>query len=287
MDLQIRLIHTVSYFLLIFFFLVAGGIFKVNAQVVINEISPESSPDWVEIYAVEDTDISGWKLDDNGTATFMYVFPSGTLIGPGHNSFITVDVGTRLNKNGDVIYLYKKDGILVDSVSYGGEDNVCIPESAGSVGRYPDANSTIERFRSSSKGLTNNTSEIFTCPSPTMPPLPSPIPTVRPTTTPLPSATTNPKPTAIATRQPTTGVLSQNDSIENTDGKSKNIEDTVLGVKNQLDESPVTTVSGKKSKNGVTSILLITGGGCLLGISGLSLIIKNKKRYNLGRKKHE
>ena len=59
----------------------------ISAQVVINEFSSSTSDDWIELFAYENTDISGWILDDDGTTTDMKDIPSDIIIGPSSNQF--------------------------------------------------------------------------------------------------------------------------------------------------------------------------------------------------------
>jgi len=136
----------------VFFFLSAS---TTSAQVVINEFSSSDSNDWVELYALEKTDISGWILDDEGTKTNIRVIPANTIIDTDIKTIYLIDsdfVKDRLNNSGDIITLYKSDGMtIVDQISYGNKGGVCSPNMGESAGRYPDSNATIERFKSPTK----------------------------------------------------------------------------------------------------------------------------------------
>lgn len=189
--------YKVLFSTLIFLFLVKDA----SAQVVINEFSSSTSSDWVELYAFEDTDISGWILDDEGTASDMKTIPDGVVIGPSSNSFYVVEVSNRLNNSGDVLSLLRPDRSEVDKISYGNKGGVCTPSESASVGRYPDANTTIERFAAPSKGESNNNAQLDPCPSPTPQATEAPEPTPKPTSTPKPSST--PKPTSKPKNTPT------------------------------------------------------------------------------------
>ena len=142
----------------------------VSAQVVINEFgSYETSGDWVELYAYEDTEISGWIIRD--TTSIVETISTGVTIGPSSSSYYVVEVGNRLNRNGDVIKLLKADdSTLVNEIVYGDAGGVCSPESGQSAGRYPDANSTIERFSSPTKGSSNDAATLAPCSTPTTEP---------------------------------------------------------------------------------------------------------------------
>jgi hypothetical protein len=197
----------IFFLLSIFLFLLFPS--EVLAQVVINEFSSSTASDWVELFALEETDVSGWFLDDDGTATNMATIPEGTTMGA--STYYVVEVSNRLNKNGDIISLFTKDGALVDRVPYGSKGGVCVPSESGSVGRYPDANSTIERFLLPTKGASNDLAQLNPCPTPTPTPTPSPTPTstITPTPTPtltsIPTSTATPRPTvkAVSTIEPT------------------------------------------------------------------------------------
>lgn len=176
------------------------------AQVVINEMGVLGSPDWVELYAYEDVDISGWYLDDEATDSKMYTYPSETVIGPSTDPFKTIDVSDRLNNGGDIIKLFKTDGTLVEEVRYGDKGGVCLPDSSdGSVGKTTDGGNYTERYSVKSYNDSNSKGTRYDCPSPT--PVPTsiptntPVPTNAPTNPPAPSST--PKPTVIPTKKPT------------------------------------------------------------------------------------
>jgi hypothetical protein len=172
---------------------------RISAQVVINEFSSSTSSDWVELYAYEDIDISGWILDDDGTETNMAVIPESVVIGPSSNAYYVVEVSNRLNVSGDIIKLLKEDSnTLIDEVSYGNKGGVCVPSELGSIARIPDANPHLYRLLNHTKGQSNG--DLVTDPCPT----PTPEPTATFTSTPKPTATPKPAATLIPTKTPTT-----------------------------------------------------------------------------------
>lgn len=186
----------------------------VNAQIVINEIGVLGSPDWIELYAYEDIDISGWYIDDDNTSTNVYTFPQGTTLGPSSTKFRTENVSDRFNNSGDIIRLYKSDGTLLEEISYGNKGGVCLPTSSGgSIAKTTDGGNYPERFSLSTYNASNTGGVLDPCPSPTNTPTPTPIPTSAPTNTPTPTPTptsvptstptSTPKPTAIPTKKPT------------------------------------------------------------------------------------
>ncbi len=273
-----------------------------SAQVVINEFeSWKATGDWIELYAIEDTDISGWVIKD--ATSVVKTLPNDLKIGPSTSQYYLVEAGNRLNKDEDTIKLLKADNTsLMDQIGYGGSDNVCAPGENESIGRYPDANSVIERFKSSSKGSSNNNSHLSPCPIPTdIPDSPTstskPSTTMKPSPTPKPTNTVKPSVTAkhSVTQIPTKGAvnISNTRPIELTSA-DKNTETggAVIGetyVENSkvpTETKPVSGVNpkvlGAKSerKIPVLAMALIILGVVAVGIS-LSPIIKNLyKRYN-------
>ena len=180
---------SVIVFIMIFF-LLSGSVF---AQVVINEFSSNTSSDWVELYAYEDTNINGWSIyDDAEKNPLIYIIEQDVFLGPSTERFYVAVVKNRLNKAGDTITLHNEAGDKIDEIVYGGKDNICLPTDEGSIGRYPDANSTWERFQFHTKGQSNNNVTLFPCPSPTPLPTAKPDPTKRPTNTPVQRSTQTP-----------------------------------------------------------------------------------------------
>lgn len=123
--------------------------------VVINEINYNSHPDfnsgdWIELFnrSEDIVDISGWQLKD-GSDEHVFVFPDDLQLNP--NMFLVVceDIDTfytifpyvnnrignlefKFNNNGEVIRLYNRDGMLIDSVQY--EDKSPWPETPDGLG---------------------------------------------------------------------------------------------------------------------------------------------------------
>lgn len=257
------------------------------AQVAVNEFSSyESTGDWVELYAIEDTDISGWILRDTAS-TVMKTIPQGITIGPtAASNFYVVEVSNRLNVGGDLIKLLKSDdSTLVDQVSYGDQGGVCAPGSGESIGRYPDANSTIERFSTPTKGGTNNNVSFNSCPTPTPEPTltPTPMPTNTPTPistktpTPVPTATKTPTPQSTATKSPTPKSTPTSLAESAATG-----EDLVLGLRNELDStsSPSSEAAGTGKKFPVFPVILIvTGFLCIAG--AVFFFVKNNVKKDI------
>ena len=248
-----------SFFLLMFFQFGA-----VYANVVINEFESFTSDDWVEIYSFEDTDISGWIIQDSKSN--VATVSAGTKIGPSTNPYYVFGAGNRLNKDGDTIKLLRQDLTLVDSLSYGGQGQVCAPGEGQSVGRYPDANNTIERFSAPSKGLSNNQTTILPCPVPTQEPVATA--TQAPTNTPSPVLTLRP----TATRTPTKTVTPS--VIEDDDDQSEHILGTTDVTTKQIE--PEASESGKKKNLPILPTIFIVSGMVCLGFP-VVVFLKRKR----------
>jgi hypothetical protein len=107
--------------------------------IVVTEINYNSTDtfdpgDWIELYALEQSDISGWILRDE-EYSHQYILPLGTVLSQYeclilssdyqsfHNLFPRVspvlgDVGFNFANDGDQVRLYDAAGVLADSVAY-------------------------------------------------------------------------------------------------------------------------------------------------------------------------
>jgi len=130
MPAQFKII--VFYIVLMAIFLFFSG--PIFAQVVINEfmVNPSQGSDWVELYNSNDQPIylDSWILDDEGTKSDMVVIKEATISA---QAFLVFEVGNRLNKTGDIVYLINDKGQIVDEYEY--TDN---PGDDVSFGRMPD-----------------------------------------------------------------------------------------------------------------------------------------------------
>lgn len=279
---------------------------------VINEFeSWKSSGDWIELYSFEDIDISGWIIRDNADSAVKRI-PDGTSIGPSTNQFFVVEVGNRLNRDNDIIKLLKQDDFtIIDQIKYGIVGEVCMPLENETVGRYPDSNSTVERFKIATRGFTNNDSEFDSCPTPspiptvtatmtptlTLTPTPKPTVTIKPTSTPKPTYTQTPtvtqKPTAspvkVRNSTPTRTILNGEDVLSD-ESISKDGTGFEMGIKNMLADSitsgdkeeltPRVLADKTGKKFPLIAGLLIIAGTIFLGISFYPIIKSIKKSYN-------
>lgn len=258
-----------AFVVILFFFFIFPPI--VNAQVVINEFSSNGNSDWIELYSPEDWDISGWILDDDGTATNLEEFANGTVIGPS-NQYLIIEVGNRLNDSGDIISLYSKDSSLVNQVSYENKGGVCAPGSSQSVGRVDNGN-TIERFDTPTKKATNVGAQLDPCPTPT--PTPTFSPTPSPTTTSSPTSKPIPTPTPTLTKTPTPKPTST--PIETSETETP--ETLVLGMGNTSDQKGASESAKEKKSFPFLPFLFIVAGLVCIG-TALFLVFRKGKAYN-------
>jgi len=266
-------------FCLVFVFGYLSIVTEVKAQIVINEFSSyESSGDWVELFAMEDATISGWILRDTATSK-MATIPQGISIGPSSTSrFYVINVGDRLNRDGDVIKLLKQDdSILVDQISYGTQGEVCVPGQGQSVGRYPDSNATIDRFSSPTQGTSNNNAALNPCPTPT--PNPSPTPTTSPTSLPAPALAKTPTPTP--TRKPTPFPTKTPVPKPTVTPAGNVLGDVIVYPSPTAEMSEQTESEKKKGQFPFLAVSLVLMGMGLIGFSVLSIIKSSKKSYTI------
>ena len=270
-------------------FLLLFSIKVTIAQIVINELGVLGTPDWIELYAYEDIDISGWYLDDVGTSSKIYTFPGGTVVGPSTNPIITENVSDRLNNSGDTIGLYRSDATLVEQIRYGG-NGVCLPVSSeGSVGKTTDGGNVLERFSQSSFNASNASGTLSPCPSPT--PIPTqtptntPTPTVAatnaPTNTPTPNPTSTKKSTSTPTKKPT---LTPQDHAADNEllQKSADVSQFRYDSENNSDQQTPADVLGAESSSDLANIspfayVLLGLGIVFVGVS-VFLFVKNRRQ---------
>lgn len=164
-------------FLLIFFFLrlQAASAF----QIVINEVSPASDPEWIELYnnSDETVDISGWKFVD--AANHSKTITSSSL--SAHGYFVFENPSGWLNNSGqESLFLKNISDELIDSVIYGTGGIVGIPIENKSMGRSPDGSSNWLNNLEWSRGSPNIVATITVSPNPTQAPSSTPTPSPTP-----------------------------------------------------------------------------------------------------------
>lgn len=157
---------------------------KAFAQIVINELlpNPTGGSDWVELYntSSQEIDLNDWVLDDEGTKTNMVEIKEVTVSAHG---FWLFEVGSRLNKSSDTIYLINNEEVVVDEYNYSTN-----PGDDVSFGRAPDGGN----WGVCDKPTPNLENQcVLPSPSPSPSPTPSPSQSQSPTLSPSPQTETN------------------------------------------------------------------------------------------------
>jgi hypothetical protein len=272
-------------FIVFSIFLIKADIIK--AQIVINEFSSETSPDWIELYNNSDQNVNlnGWVIKDTAITSVEEI--TENIIIPA-NGFCIRQVGTRLNKSGDRILLLDKT-VQKDCVSYGDgnkvfcslQADVKVPDATTSASRVTDGNDSWV-IKSPTYGypniLTSNPGNVLLCWSPT------PIPTLTPA--PTPSRTGTPRPTSISTPTSTPNITSTPKPLITPSANPKKSdkplsteepqEELVLGLRNELQSSsPVPTTNPETKKVfPVLPLVFISGGLICIILAGWGLFTK-------------
>ena len=263
----------------LFFIFLIALIFPsiTNAQVVINEISPGTSPEWVELYKIDEGEVNldGCTLylhdkEKNAeTADKQKTELAGPFSEDGNEKYMQITWGSsRLHNDGDTVILVCPWG--QSQVSYGSDVD------DKTYGRSPDGGDTLNILESSTPGQPNSGFKQTPTPSPSPTPSPTPTPTPTPTPKPTPKATSKvstsmggsiftpeptPKPTRLSTPSPT-----------------PTASGSVLGMIGEIPEEP----SGPLP---FPAIAMIGGGVITMIVAGVSIW---KNRYNgNGPKIHE
>lgn len=234
---------------------------KVSAQVVINEVSPASEPEWVELYNTTSVEVSLQDyLINFGSDSQNKIFCNDDKIDP--NSYRLIVLSSNwLSNTGDLVTLKKGDDIS-DSIGYGTGYTLGKPTSTGSITRSPDGSTEwIVTTVQSQQG--NQVS--FDCPTPTPTQSPTNPPTTQPTQVPTVSPTVKPTPTKSPSPKPSASPIPTNEP-ENLINDIKISETTPIGM-----------VAGDKTtnKSPVIAIIFITLGVGFLGYGGY--ILYNQK----------
>lgn len=251
--------------LLLFLFLVSPS--GISAAILINEISPSTEVEWVELYNDGDSpvDLAGYLLEDGNTSKTDDLILSGIILS---NGFLVFNHNEGwLNNSGDTIKLYNNasPSAIIDQYTYGSVD------STKSIARIPNGSENWQVTSIVTKGISN--------PSPT----PSPSPTNSPTQQPQPTATAVPSPTKTST--PKTESPISKTSIPTSSPEV--LGDMVLedDVQDSFSNTPQATIlsdlrTEKVKQNHILPIILVGFGVLLLSFSGYRLYLKLKSEYN-------
>jgi Lamin Tail Domain len=248
-----------------------------HANLFINEVSTYDSDDWVEIYndGQESINLSGYILRDTTGSNKKEL--TGTI---NPNGFYVLDFSNYLNKANDTVRLLKLENgneVEISKLVYGEVNSVCAPDSVSqSIGMVTDGGNTIERFSTSTKGITNNGSALLPCPTPT--PDPTSTPTKTPTLTPNPTFTLTLTPTKIPTKTPTVTLAPTEAIVEESDDNADKFtkDSQVIGVTDELGQEDGSKKENPSSKTTYAPIFLIGSG--VFFITASIYVMVSKKR---------
>jgi hypothetical protein len=111
-----------------------------RAQVVINEVSPASSPEWVEIYNTSSIDIvlKNYLINFGSDSQIVYFCDNDKILGNGYKLIYLNS--SWLANTGDIVILKNGDD-EADSVGYGTGYSLSKPSATSSITRSPDGGS--------------------------------------------------------------------------------------------------------------------------------------------------
>lgn len=242
----------------------------VRAAVIINEISPSTDPEWIELYndGDVDQDVAGYLLEDGNSSHSDDLTLVGVISKKGYLVF-THNEGW-LNNGGDSLKLYNNSSpsAIIDQYSYGSVGN------SQSIARSPNGGENWIVTNVSSSGLANPNPTPEPTNTPTSTPTPTPAPTPTRTPTPTPNKTPTPTPTKKPSPTPTTNPAeSVNEQLSSESGN-------VLGIEVSLPSSSPSpkpnTFSILENKNKIIATLFICLGMVLIGGS-FYFAFKNSK----------
>jgi hypothetical protein len=245
----------------------------VSAAIWINEISPSTDPEWIELYndGTSEIDLTNWMFREEGGVDYVL---SGSI---GPSSYLVIHHADRwLNNSGDTLTLTSNasPSAIIDQYSFGSVT------SDKSVYRSP-LGSTNWIVGSPSQGSANPTPSPSPSPSPSPTPAasPSPSPTATPTPTPKPSPPSSPtfKPS------PSNPVLSS-PKVGTVAGESTAIDLSSFGILTSPIASPKPLAeAGKLSLNvsRAKTAMLVGTGLILTSVTGYFGYRKYKAVYNL------
>lgn len=146
---------------------------RVKAQIVINELSSASNPEWVEIYnmGLENLSLKDYSLNF-GTESQTRNFCDNDSIEA--KAYKIINTSRWLADDGDVVTLRSGDDI-VDTIGYGSGYPLGKIAASASIGRSPDGsgNWVVLSVPSPSGGIVS-----FDCPDSTAPATPTSTPSV-------------------------------------------------------------------------------------------------------------
>jgi len=208
---------------------------EIFAQLVINEFSSNSDPEWVELYnpSEEKIDLSNWKITDGNTSSSDDIQLDGCIGAWGFRLFGRKE-GWLNNSGGDTITLKNTANEPVDTVVYGSGGVIGIPPEGKSASRDSNGGTNWVIFEIPTPENTACQIEVIPSPFPTNMSTPTitPTSTIAPTvnltlaptftSTPMSTLTLTPTPIPTSTPIPTEDGIFKIKTVKNEAGEELN-----------------------------------------------------------------
>lgn len=263
---------------------------KTFAAVVINEVSPATNPEWIELYNTSPDSVSlqGYIIDFGSDSQKKSFCDNDQIAGNSYRAIILTAFWLN-NNEGDTVTL-KNGPNVIDSISYGTGTSLQKPSNTQSITRSPDGS---PNWILTDVPTQQGDPVMFECPTPTPTPTNTPTPTKiptptkTPTPTKSPTSTPTPKPTStpVATKSPTSkSTIAKTEAATAIPSENKNLAN-VLGSSSQnqppqISETPKDVkVASVNSGNVIASIFIILGI-VFLGLCGIVVFWSYKKSKN-------
>lgn len=255
----------IFYLLLIPLFL--GFPSKIYASVLINEISPSTETEWIELYNDGNTpvDLSGYLLEDGNASKTDDLNLSGII--PANGFLVFNHNEGWLNNGGDTIKLYNNasPSAVIDQYTYVSVD------ATKSIARIPNGSENWQ--------VTSNITNSSSNPNPTVAPTVSPTnsPTQEPTTAPTSTPTVKPAPTKSPTAKPTISPTptEEPEPSEEPDEETQTLDELETNIPTA---TGLVAGASTENKSKTVAIVFIVLGTILLGYCGYLIYnIKNAK----------
>lgn len=237
-------------------------VFPAQAAVIINEISPNSDPEWIELYNPDTItyDLTDWILKDGNTNSSDDLTLTGEIVAGSYLVFTHPKGWLNDSSDGDTVTLIASDSAQIDFYAY------THPSQDKTFARVPTG-STNWAHVDPTQGVANPTPIPSPLPSPspsptsTPSPTPSPSPSPSPTPTPTPSPTPKPSPKLSPSPSP-----DLDPSPEGTvAGETTEIDLSAFGVTSPVPSAtPPTVESGLTLRTDRLKNLLMIGGGLVI-----------------------
>lgn len=239
-----------------------------HATVVLNEISPRTDPEWVELYNTgpDPVDLTNWYFLDLVSNQKIIASPSAF---PANTYYLFTTSSGWLNNTGtESLTLYSSSGTAIDSVTFATTD----PDT--SIARVPDLTGSWYLSQVPTQLSPNPTPAPSPSPSPSptsslpspssaVAQTPTPTPTPTPAPSPSPSSSPSPKPLPTASPPASPSPLLSDSSVGTVAGEAIQIDLSIFSLSPvpSIDPSPTPRPTLNPTRAKTT---LFVGAGLLL-----------------------